>query len=151
LTPQNILLALFAIAAGALFPMQFSANALLAKSVGGSIAATMISFTIGWFVLLAINFVGFRQYPSLADLAATPLYLLLIGGALGAIYVSVNVMLAPRLGAAATLCFVIAGQLMAALVIDRMGLFAFAVRELSFGRIVGVLLVFAGAVMVRLT
>ena len=148
---QALFYAILAIAAGTLFPMQTSANALLAKSIGGPIAATTVSFTIGWFVLLIINLAFFRQIPSWGDVAATPIYLLLIGGAIGAIFLSVNVLLAPRLGAAALLCFVIAGQLMAAVTVDRLGLFAFAVRELSVGRIIGVLLVFAGAVLVRLT
>ncbi len=148
---QNFLLALLAVAAGSLFPMQTSANALLAKSIGGPIAATTISFSIGWFVLLIINLVGFRQFPSFSQVISTPPWLLLIGGAIGAIFLSVNVFLAPRLGAAATLVLVIAGQLLAAVTIDRLGLFAFAVRELSLGRIVGVGLVFVGAVLVRLT
>ena len=151
LNPQNVLLALLAIAAGTLFPMQTSINALLAKSVGGPVVATWISITISWFFLLLINTIVFREFPSISDIAATPLYLLVVGGALGAIFLGVNVMLAPRLGAAATFCFIIAGQLMAALTIDRLGLFAFAVRELSVGRIVGVALVIAGAIMVRLT
>ena len=148
---QSFLLALLAVAAGSLFPMQTAANALLAKGVGGPIAATTISFTIGWFVLLIIDVVGFRQFPSVAQVTSMPPWLLLVGGAIGAIFLSVNVFLAPRLGAAATLVLVIAGQLLAAVTIDRLGLFAFSVRELSLGRIVGVGLVFVGAVLVRLT
>jgi transporter family-2 protein len=149
--PQNIFLALVAIAAGTLFPMQASVNSLLAKSVGGAIVATWISITVSWLLLLVINTIVFRQFPPISDVAATPLYLLLLGGALGTIFLSVNVMLAPRLGVAATFCFVIAGQLTAALTIDRLGLFALDVRELSVGRIVGVALVVAGALLVRLT
>jgi bacterial/archaeal transporter family-2 protein len=151
LNPQNVLLALLAIAAGTLFPVQASVNSLLAKSVGGAIVATWISITVSWFLLLGTNMVVFRQLPSISDIAATPLYLLVVGGSLGAIFLGVNVMLAPRLGAAAMFGFIIAGQLMAALTIDRLGLFAFDVRELSVGRIVGVALVIAGAIMVRLT
>ena len=151
LNPQNVLLALLAIAAGTLFPAQASVNSLLAKSVGGAIVATWISITVSWFLLLGTNMVVFRQLPSISDIAATPLYLLVVGGTLGAIFLSLNVMLAPRLGAAATFSFVIAGQLIAALTIDRLGLFALEVRELSAGRIVGVALVIAGAIMVRLT
>ena len=104
-----------------------------------------------WLLLLGTNVVVFRQLPSIIDIAATPLYLLVVGGLLGAIFLSLNVMLAPRLGVAATFSFVIAGQLIAALTIDRLGLFALEVRELSVGRIVGVALVIAGAIMVRLT
>ncbi len=151
MTPQNIVLALLAVAAGTLFPVQTSINALLAKSVGGPIVATWISITSSWFCLLLLNLLVNRQLPSIPSIAATPLPLLIVGGGLGAIFLGFNVMLAPKLGAAATLCFVIAGQLMAALTIDRLGLFAFAVRELSFGRIVGVALVLAGSVLVRLT
>jgi transporter family-2 protein len=148
--PQNLILALVAIAVGTLLPMQASVNSLLAKSAGGVIVATWISITVSWFLLLAVNAIVFRNFPAISDIAATPLYLLLLGGALGAIFLSVNVMLAPRLGVAATFCLVIAGQLIAALTIDRLGLFSLAVRELSVGRIVGVALVIAGALMVRL-
>jgi transporter family-2 protein len=151
LTPQNILLAVIAVAVGTLFPIQTSLNALLAKSVGGTIAATMFSITSSWFALLLINALVFRQIPSISDLASTPLYLMVVGGVLGATFLAIITLVAPRLGAAATLCFVIAGQLMSALTIDRLGLFSFAVRELSLGRVVGVMLVFAGAVLVRLT
>ena len=103
------------------------------RSVGGPIAATIISFTVGWFALLAINGAVFRQFPAVGDVVYT-LLLLLIGGVLGATFLSANVYLAPRLGAAATLCFVIAGQIIAAMIIDRFGLFDFAVRDLSPGR-----------------
>ena len=150
MNPQNLILALVAIAVGTLLPMQASVNSLLAKSAGGVIVATWISITVSWFLLLAVNAIVFRNFPAISDIAATPLYLLLLGGALGAIFLSVNVMLAPRLGVAATFCLVIAGQLIAALTIDRLGLFSLAVRELSVGRIVGVALVIAGALMVRL-
>ena len=148
---ETFLLALLALAVGTLFPIQTAANSLLARGVGGSIAATLISFISGLFCLLVINALVFRQYPSVSDISRTPPYLLLMGGAIGATFLSVNVLLAPRLGSAATLCLVIAGQLIGALTIDRLGLFNFAVRDLSPGRIVGVALVLAGALLVRLT
>jgi len=46
---------------------------------------------------------------------------------------------------------VMAGQLASALVIDRFGLFGFGLRDLSLGRIGGVGMVIAGALLVRLT
>jgi transporter family-2 protein len=150
LTLQGFLYALMAVCAGSLFPVQAAANAWLARGVGGPIAGTIISFATGLIVLLVLNGAVFRQFPQVADLRAQPLPLLWIGGILGATYVSANVFLAPRLGAAATLCFVIAGQLVAAMAIDRLGAFGFGVRELSVGRIGGVVLVLVGAVVVRL-
>ena len=148
---QTLLLALIALAVGILAPIQMAANAQLAKGVSGAIAATIISFTAGWFFLILINSVGFRQFPSVSEIARTPIHLLLIGGAIGAIFVSVNVLVAPRLGSAATATLVIAGQLIGALTVDRLGLFEFAFRGLSAGRLVGVALVFIGAMLVRLT
>ena len=72
---QALVLALFALAVGALAPIQMAANAQLAK--GGAVAATIISFSAGWFFLIAINAVGFRQFPSVSDIVRTPVYLLL--------------------------------------------------------------------------
>jgi len=150
LSLQGFLFALMAVCAGALFPVQSAVNAWLARGIGGPIAATIISFVSGLIVLLIVNAAVFRQFPSLADFRAQPLPLLWIGGAIGAIFLSANVFLAPRLGAAPTLCFVIAGQVVAAMTIDRLGLFGFSVRELSVGRVGGALLVLVGAIVVRL-
>jgi len=147
---QNLAYGLLAIVAGSLFPVQAAINALLAKGIGGSIVATFVSFTIGWLALLLMNVAIFRQFPTVADIARQPVLVLVVGGVIGAIYVSVNVLLAPKLGSAATLCLVIAGQLIGALAIDRFGLFEFELRELSAGRIIGVVMVFVGALLVRL-
>jgi bacterial/archaeal transporter family-2 protein len=140
-------LALFA---GFLFPFQASVNSQLGRGVGGPIAATMISFAVGLAVIAVINLAVFRQIPTISDLSRQPLALLLAGGALGAVYVGASVFLAPRIGAGALLCLIVAGQLLGALVIDRFGLFGLGLRELSFGRLAGVVLVFAGALLVRL-
>jgi bacterial/archaeal transporter family-2 protein len=151
LNPQIFFYVLLAVGVGTLFPVQSASNALLGRGIGGPVAATLISFLSGLVVLLCFNALLFRQWPSLRDLAAQPLPLLWVGGAIGAIFLSANVFLAPRLGSAATLSCVMAGQLVAAMAIDRFGWFGFALRELSPGRIAGVALVLIGALMVRLT
>jgi bacterial/archaeal transporter family-2 protein len=150
MSPLAILFSLLAVFAGFIFPFQASVNSQLARGIGGPIAATMISFAVGLAAIAVANLIVFRQIPTFADVARQPLSLLLVGGILGAVYVTANVFLAPRIGAGALLCFVVAGQLMGALVIDRFGLFGLAMRELSFGRLVGAALVLAGALMVRL-
>jgi bacterial/archaeal transporter family-2 protein len=150
MTPLAILFSLLAVFAGFIFPFQASVNSQLGREIGGPIAATMISFAVGFAAIAAANFIVFRQIPTFADVARQPLSLLLAGGILGAVYVAANVFLAPRIGTGALLCFVVAGQLLGALVIDRFGLFGLAMRELSFGRLAGAALVLAGALMVRL-
>jgi transporter family-2 protein len=151
LNAQITAYALLAVCAGALFPIQPAANAMLGRGIGGPVAATIVSFVSGLIVLLVVNALVFRQWPSLSDLAAQPIALLWTGGGIGAVFLTANVFLAPRLGSAATLGFVMAGQLGCALAIDRFGLFGFGLRDLSLGRIAGVALVIAGALLVRLT
>jgi len=145
-----ILFSTLALLAGFLFPFQAAVNSQLGRGIGGPIAATMVSFAVGFVFIAMVDILAFRQLPAFADLGKQPLSLLLCGGAIGAIYVSANVFLTPRIGAGALLCFVVAGQLVGALVIDRFGLFGLAVRELSIGRLLGALFVLAGALMVRL-
>ena len=151
MNPQLSAYAVLAICVGALFPVQSAANALLGRGIGGPIAATLVSFGSGLILLLLINALVFRQWPDLAQVSAQPWPLFWVGGAIGAIFLSANVFLAPRFGSAATLSFVMAGQLLSALVLDRYGLFGLATRDLSLGRIGGVAMVIAGAALVRLT
>jgi transporter family-2 protein len=72
------------------------------------------------------------------------------GGALGAVYVSTVVPLTPRLGLAATLGLALAGQLGAALVLDRLGLLGLSQRPLTAPRVVGAALLLAGVVLIRI-
>lgn len=60
-----------------------------------------------------------------------------------------TIVLIPRLGAAALMAFLITGQLLAGIAVDRLGFLGVAVREISVGRIAGALLLVVGAVMVR--
>ena len=151
MSAQALTLALIALAVGTLAPIQMAANAQLARGVAGTIAATIISFSAGWLFLVGINAVGFRQFPTVSDIARTPLYLLLVGrGDRRDLCQRQRSGRAPA-GAAATACLVIGGQLIGAMIVDRLGLFDFTVREVSAGRLVGVALVLSGALLVRLT
>jgi transporter family-2 protein len=91
-----------------------------------------------------------RHGSHLGALKTMPLYMLIGGGLLGAIYVTVTLVLAPKIGLAAVMALGIAGQLFTALLIDRLGLFELLERGLSAGRVGGAVLVLVGALMVRL-
>ncbi|HSD93415.1 MAG TPA: DMT family transporter [Methyloceanibacter sp.] len=148
MTLLGLLLTLFALGAGALISLQAPINAEAAARLGNPIAASTLSFCVGTVALIAITLL-LRQDVNFSALKTMPLYVLLSGGLLGAMYVTANLMLAPRIGVAALIALGIAGQLVAALLLDRYGLFDLVARELSIGRIGGTLMVIAGAVMVR--
>lgn len=150
MNPTDTLLALVAVGAGAVMPIQFAVNSHLGRALGNPILASIVSVAVSTvvFLLLAAAFV--RDRPSIAELAKVPSYLFWVGGVCGAIFVLAAVVLTPRLGTAALAAFVILGQLLAASTIDHFGLLGVAAHQITPGRAVGALLVVVGAVMVRM-
>jgi bacterial/archaeal transporter family-2 protein len=146
---HEVLLTLVALLAGALIALQAPINAEAASRLGHPLTAATMSFLVGTSALFVVTLLFARQSTHLEALKSLPLYMLIGGGLLGAVYVTVNLMLTPRIGAAAIMALGIAGQLFAALLIDRFGLFELAERGLTPGRVSGALLVLVGALMVR--
>ena len=72
-----------------------------------------------------------------------------IGGPMGALIVLSGAALAPRLGAAAFIAAVVGGQLACSLFLDHFGLMDLPRQVVTPGRLLGVLLVFAGVVLVK--
>jgi transporter family-2 protein len=71
------------------------------------------------------------------------------GGVIGAVYVTLTVILVPRLGPALMFGTIVAGQMLAALVLDHYGLLGVPTHPVNVGRLVGALLLIAGVVMIR--
>jgi len=149
MTLLGLILTLCALGAGALISLQAPINAEAAVRLGHPIAASTLSFCVGAVALIAITSLFLRQGVNLAALKTMPIYILLSGGLLGAMYVTASLVLAPRIGVAALIALGITGQLIAALLLDRFGLFGLIERDLSLGRVGGALLVVAGSLMVR--
>ena len=57
--------------------------------------------------------------------------------------------LAPRLGATSMLAWILAGQMLASLVLDHFGWLGFPVHPINWGRIVGVLMLVGGILLIR--
>jgi len=144
-----LLYLLLALIGGAMIPFQAGINAQLAQLVNGPIRAALVSFLVGTVVLLVAAAVVPKPWPSVSKLGNAPWWVW-IGGILGAFYVAVSVIVAPRLGAATLIGAVVAGQLTAALLIDQYGLVGFPVQQISPGRVAGVVCLFAGVLLVRI-
>ena len=147
---QALALTVGALFAGAMISLQAPINAEAAARVGHPLAGAALSFVVGTIGLLLLVAIFARDDLELGAIKTMPLYMLLGGGLLGAMYVTTNLMLAPRIGIAALMALGIAGQLTAALLLDRFGAFGLIERELSLGRVSGACLVLIGALMVRL-
>jgi bacterial/archaeal transporter family-2 protein len=141
-----------ALSIGIAFAVQTSINATLARGIGSPVLATLISFGVGFAALMALSVAtGQFQHVSGAGIRALPVWVWLSGGLLGASIVFGSVFLVPKIGVAALAAFVIAGQLAAAAVIDHFGLFGVPVHEIGLLRVTGLVMLFAGALLVRLT
>jgi bacterial/archaeal transporter family-2 protein len=137
---------LFALAAGAMLPIQFGINAQLATWVGGSLRAALVSFAVGALGLLVAVLLAARGWP---DRAGDAPWWVWIGGLLGAFYVLGSIVTAPKLGAATLVALILAGQAIASLLIDHYGWVGFDEQPITVLRVVGVLLLAGGVALVR--
>lgn len=142
-------LVLVALVAGTCIPIQAGVNARLSLWAGSPLLAAAISFTVGTLVLTAGVLVSRVPLPGLSSAATQPWWLW-CGGALGAFFVAVTIFLAPRLGATNMLAWLLAGQMLAALLLDHFGLLGYPLHSLSIGRLAGVVLLVAGVLLIRI-
>jgi transporter family-2 protein len=134
------------VAAGCLVGMQAPINSRLGKSVG-SVQAASFSFFVGTIVLLAIVAFLHGGVGEFGKLGRAPWWAL-VGGLLGAVYVTVALVAVRTLGASGITAVVIVGQLAISVAIDRFGLFGLAKQHVDASRILGLVLLAVGALLV---
>jgi bacterial/archaeal transporter family-2 protein len=134
------------VGAGCLVGMQAPINSRLGKSVGTPEAAT-ISFLVGTLALVLILIVARGGVGGLGQIGRAPWWAL-VGGLLGAVYVSVALVAVRTLGASGLTAVVIGGQLVISVVIDRFGLLGVAKQAVGAQRILGLVLLVAGVALV---
>ncbi|HYW15799.1 MAG TPA: DMT family transporter [Allosphingosinicella sp.] len=132
---------------GTLVALQAPTNDLLARGVGSAVNAALVSFVIGTLALIAVA-VALGARPEAGAMKALPWYAW-TGGFYGAFFVAVAAFAAPRMGVTFFLMVAIAGQLVMALLLDRIGAFGLERVEIGPARIAGIVLVLAGAYLVR--
>ena len=135
--------------AGAVIPFQTAINSRLAGRLGAIFPASLISFAVGTAGLGLLVLVTGTPMPWQATATGQPWWIW-IGGVCGLIFLTMNIVLMPRIGASATVVLPLVGQVLGGLVVDMTGAFDTAVRPLSLLRAFGAVLVIAGAAMVNL-
>ena len=141
-------LLLLAIVAGAVVPFQSAINANLGRGLGHPLWATLASLLVSIVVLLPILLSLRLPLPSLAFISKAPLWMW-AGGAFGVCFISLALMLLPKLGASGFLALALAGQVMASLALDHYGLFGLVERHVTLPRVLGALLLMAGVVLIQ--
>lgn len=133
---------------GAVIPVQAGLNARLAQALGTPLWASLVSFTVGTLVLLPLAMLARSPGAAFAGAGGAPWWAW-VGDFLGACFVTITVFSAPIVGATAMIAAVIAGQLIAALLLDQFGWAGFAAQPLGWRELVGVVLLVAGVAMIR--
>lgn len=141
-------LLLLAVIAGAVVPFQSAINANLARGLGHPLWATLASLLVSIVVLLPIMLAMRLPLPSLAFITRAPLWMW-AGGAFGVCFISLALMLLPKLGASGFIALALAGQVVASLVLDHFGLFGLMERQMTLPRVFGAVLLIAGVVLIQ--
>jgi transporter family-2 protein len=142
---RTLVAALATIVVGALIALQAPINSGLGKATG-TMPAAAISFTVGTLLLLGIVVVA-GEAGSLSQAMDVKWYYL-IGGVLGAAYVTTVLLTVRTLGAGGVTAATVAGQLTMSVVIDRIGFLGLEETPITLTRVIGVVLLFAGTVLV---
>ncbi|HSW34611.1 MAG TPA: DMT family transporter [Steroidobacteraceae bacterium] len=137
---------LMAALVGAGITIQVGMNATVRMTIGSPILAAIVNFVVGLtaLVLLAVAS-GARVVPG--SVAVVPAWAW-FGGLLGATYVAATTVLGPKLGAASFLALTLAGQMVAALLVDHFGVIGFPQSPLTPTRLLGTALLVVGVLLI---
>ena len=131
--------------AGGLIALQAPINAGLGRSTG-SLPAALVSFAIGTMALASIVVLSGKAGGLSSTFDVSWYYLL--GGFLGAIYVTNALIAVSVVGAGGVAAATITGQLVVSVLIDRLGVLGLEQAPLSFSRVAGVVLLMGGTYLV---
>jgi transporter family-2 protein len=147
-TLHGVGLLLLAVIAGAVVPFQSAINANLGRGLGHPLWATLASLLVSILVLLPIMLALRVPLPSMAFISRAPLWMW-AGGAFGVCFISLALVLLPKLGASGFMALALAGQVVASLVLDHFGWFGLVQRQVSLPRVLGVVMLIAGVVLIQ--
>jgi bacterial/archaeal transporter family-2 protein len=146
--PQ-LLLMILALLAGAFVPFQTGSNTALTRSLGSGFYASLVVFIVAALTMVAVIIFQRQHIPAAVQMQAAPWYAWAGGGVLGAAYIYLLIYLAPRLGIANVTGFVVAGQLITAMVFDHFGFMGFAVHRINWQRLTGLVLMLGGLYLIK--
>lgn len=114
---MKVVMYLLALIAGAALSLEGAIYGELGKNIG-QLESSLYNFAIGSIILALL--VLFWGKGSLSAVTKAPKWMLL-GGVLGTIYLTIIVIVAPKLGIAITMIAVVAGQLISSMLIEHKG------------------------------
>lgn len=130
---------------GVLIALQAPINAGVAKETG-SLPSALVSFIVGTLILAVL--VGLSGKAGGLGSTFDVSWYYLTGGLLGAAYVFTVLITVSEIGAGGVAAATITGQLIASVIIDRLGILGLEETPLTFDRLVGIALLLAGTYLI---
>jgi bacterial/archaeal transporter family-2 protein len=144
---MNYIYILFAFITGLAVTIQAGVNANLRQAIANPVLAAAISFGSGFLSLAIVLLASGASVPGL-DTIKQISWWKWTGGVIGAVYVTTVIISVPKIGTANLVSLSVAGQLLAAVVLDHYGLLGFALHPTNSWRLLGLALIMAGVVLV---
>lgn len=144
----NYLMVLMAVSVGGMVVLQAGSNALLGRLLGHPLSASLTSLGVSLGAVCLGLLLVRVPLPATASLGGAPWWSWL-GGLFGAAYLTVAILVAPRLGASTFIACVVAGQMLVSALCDQFGWAGFPVRRLSWEGYLGLALVVAGVLLLQ--
>jgi len=142
------LFAPFAVLLGVVLTTQVATNTMLGKSLDNDYIPAAGNMAIGLIATVALTWSLTPEWPSREMVRAAPWYVWFAGGLMGTIYLTGNILLAPRLGAGELVGLVVAGQLIFSVLLDHFGWIGFEQHPASVPRLAGCALMVAGVFLI---
>ncbi len=133
---------------GAVLTTQIATNKQLGEHLGNLYLPALANMAIGVLATLAITLAFTKQWPTSAMVKGAPWVYWLAGGVLGAVYLTGNIILAPRIGAGALVGLVVTGQILFSVLIDQFAWFGFEQHTANLPRLAGCLLLVGGVTLI---
>jgi len=133
---------------GAGLTLQMAWNARLRISTGSPVLTTIISVFVTLLSLALVWASGVADRGSMPAFNSLPKWAW-FGGAFAAYYLVASLVAIPKIGAASVFSLVIAGQMIAALVLDSTGAFGVTQNSLRISHVIGTALLLVGAILIQ--
>jgi len=144
---MKLFVIMWALAIGAIVPLQAIINAKLSSEIGGPTQAALISFAGGFLIFVIIAVFNFNNLPSFSKVISVPPYLL-AGGIIGSVFVLSAIIIVPKLGSTGWVALVVTGQLVASLILDHYGWLGLTSKAINLYRVIGSALLLAGSALI---
>ncbi|WP_338207618.1 DMT family transporter [Lactiplantibacillus paraxiangfangensis] len=137
-----------AILIGIFLPVQTAVNSKLRIFVKSPYLSSMISFLIATVFLVLTSLLTHSSLLISSRVMSTIPWWAWLGGVVGVIGLTANILLFPILGSVQTVIMPILGQILMSLLIDNFGWFRVAQKPLDFLKIIGALVLIVGVILI---